>query len=119
MIYLPNPNFDFEGCYKRPCPEIFPDLDEICKKFQKSRSSYWDKTYCKGYSFGFLREDGAEFAIRIITVPIIKKPGHPKWAVQGGGDTLLYWKDSYLDDEEFFDSLRDFLNDQLCLKGVP
>jgi hypothetical protein len=89
MIYLPHPNFKFEGSegggcvgYLNPDNKIKDwvkqfshlghynvDLDKLISKFDKYRSYYWDgvkRLERTSISFGFLREDGNEVAIRVI-----------------------------------------------------
>lgn len=95
MIYLYNSNYDFEdtrgGCIFAQLDPAFYlanragfidvnlKLEKLCRKFQKAKSTYWEDSKCKGYTFGFLREDGAEFAIRIL-------PNNHL-------DVIAYWKD--------------------------
>lgn len=95
MIYLPNSNYNFRdtkggGTVAQLKPNYFLankkgmlepkiELNKLCEIFQKAKNNYWDDTKCKGYCFAFIREDGAEFAIRILDNTF--------------QDVLGYWRD--------------------------
>jgi len=93
MIYLPHPTFDFEGANGGSVSGFVPkngkvsepvwqtanrnlfflpiweiDVNNVISKFDKARSSYWEGRYYKSpdTTYCFLREDGHEFAIRLI-----------------------------------------------------
>lgn len=109
MIYLPHPNYNFEDEKGRSGAvaqlerrlswlggliDTNLNLDLVCKVFPSARSNYWENTITKGDTFCFLREDGAEFAIRVI--PNVHM------------DVMGYWKDipCSTEDEEFTKFIR-------------
>lgn len=94
MIYLPNPKFDFENCEGGGIlTQLFPtkyiantrgievnlDFTRLLSKFKNAQSNYFDNTRCPSWTFCFLREDGAEFALRVIPNTFM--------------DVIGYWKD--------------------------
>jgi|GEM_PF-5760926 len=86
MIYLPNPCYNFESSSSGFVAQLNPllessavNLDKLCKVFKRARSNYWDSTISKGETFCFIREDGAEFAIRILKNSSL--------------DVIGYWRD--------------------------
>lgn len=107
MIYLSHPKFDFEdvdiidggivGVCFDPIRDNFPigyvpgfldvpvNAESIINKFPESISLYWAKNRTQSVSLGFVREDGAEFAIRFLK--------HTVFSPNGFGEILGYWKD--------------------------
>jgi len=129
MIYLPNPYFIFEksngggiagmvllegesemretfkGCdfLEQAVSELWRvNIQDVILKFDKARSSYWegrhykapDTTYC------FLREDGAEFAVRFI------KANGLRWDVVGYWAGIDSWETAKSPITEFKDWLE-------------
>lgn len=114
MIYLPHPSFNFEdkeirggGIVGTCSGAVKPaylygflgnpiNADEVIKRFPKAKSDYWENCKCSGPSYCFVREDGAEFAIRFL-----KNGGQKKFG-DSYGDVIGYWKDLHgLDNSNF------------------
>lgn len=118
MIYLPHPNFEFEGSegggcvgYLNPNNQIKDwvkqysylshytlDIDKLISKFDKYRSYYWDgnlRLKRTSISFGFLREDGNEIAIRIIENKAHDLIGY--WRPSRPLERFFQGKEKYLD----------------------
>lgn len=109
MIYLPHPKFDFDDvdvidggivgvCYPNSlenCPipglhykgnEIIQiNAETVINRFSKAISLYWCKNRTQSVTLGFIREDGAEFAIRFLKSTV--------FAPDGFGEIIGYWKD--------------------------
>lgn len=100
MIYLPHPKFDFEDvdvinggilgvCYPSPPSARWHFLpvnaETVINRFPKAISLYWCKNKTQSVTLGFVREDGAEFAIRFLKSTV--------FAPHGFGEIIGYWKD--------------------------
>lgn len=70
---------------KKPPPS--KDGFQVKYDLPPSKSDYWENCTCAGPSYCFVREDGAEFAIRFLRNGGVKKFG------DSYGDVLGYWKD--------------------------
>lgn len=125
MIYLPHPEFKFEGSegggclgYLNPennltqwikeysCLQHYSvDVEKLISKFKKHKTSYWETSIVRGNmyrsrskgecSFGFLREDGNELAIRIILNQNKDLIGY--WRPAFPLERLFRGKDKFLD----------------------
>ena len=106
MIYLPHPKFDFEEARHLMvgnCNSFPIDAKKIIKRFPEAKSDYWEYARHYGPSYCFVREDGAEFAIRFIR----------NYDLYYGddlcyGDVIGYFKD--LTTESFYQEYVKFLN---------
>lgn len=115
MIFLPHSKFDFDdvisgGIIGVCCPIINPPLyndnsqscrlasgtipeirtfpvnvERLINRYPEAISLYWCKNKTQSVSLGFVREDGAEFAIRFLKSTI--------FAPNGYGEIISYWKD--------------------------
>lgn len=108
MIYLPHPKFDFDGvgvisggiigvCFTQwhnagppavnrlAIPLVDVDVESVINRFPKAISLYWLRNKTQSVSLGFVREDGAEFAIRFLKSTV--------FAPNGYGEIIGYWKD--------------------------
>jgi len=108
MIYLPHPKFDFETARHLMvgnCNSFPIDAKKIIKRFPEAKSDYWE--YARqtiqyyGLSYCFVREDGAEFAIRFIR-------NYDLYDYGDYGDVIGYFKD--LTTESFYQEYVKFLN---------
>ena len=76
-------------------PEIrtFPvNVERLINRYPEAISLYWCKNKTQSVSLGFVREDGAEFAIRFLKSTI--------FAPNGYGEIISYWKDIVWTEEE-------------------
>jgi len=61
------------------------NVEHLINRYPEAISLYWCKNKTQSVSLGFVKEDGAEFAIRFLKSTI--------FAPNGYGEIISYWKD--------------------------